>query len=88
MCLSRGGTVLRKLFLDFSLDGAAVNPYMGCHWSKFHFCCSDWLDTSTQMLGGRGAIPAKLYTLLRGVGLRHPVIHRHVSFRAESIFPA
>ena len=28
VCLSRGGTVLKKLFLDFSLDGAAVNPYM------------------------------------------------------------
>ena len=35
-----------------------------------------------------GAIPAKLYTSLRGVGLRHPVIRRHVSFRAESIFAA
>ena len=37
---------------------------------------------------GGGGIPAKLHTLLRGVGLRHPVIRRHVSFRAESIFPA
>ena len=54
MCLSRGGTVLKKLFLDFSLDGAAVNSYMGCRWSKLHFCHSDWLDTSQQMLGGGG----------------------------------
>ena len=38
--------------------------------------------------GGGGAIPAKLYILLGGVGLRHPVIPRHVSFRVESIFPA
>ena len=74
MCLSRGETVLKKLFLDFSLDGAAVNPYMGCRWSKSHFCRSNWLDTSRQMLGG--AIPAKLYFLLRGVVLRHPVIRR------------
>ena len=68
VCLLRGGTVLKKLFLDFSLDGVAVNPYMGCRWSKLHFCHSDWLDTSWQMLGGGGggAIPAKLYTLLRG----------------------
>ena len=36
--------------------------------------------------GGGGAIPAKLYTLLRAVGIRHPVIRRHASFRAESIF--
>ena len=35
---------------------------------------------------GGGAIPAKLYTLLRGVGLRHPVIRRHVSFRARLVF--
>ena len=42
----------------------------------------------TANAGGGGAIPAKLYTLLRGVGLRHPVIRQHVSFRAESIFPA
>ena len=62
MCLSRGGTVLKKLFLDFSLGGAAVNPYMGCRWSKLHFCRSDWLDASRRMLGE--AIPAKLYTLL------------------------
>ena len=54
MCLSRGGTVLRQLFLDFSLDGAAVNSYMGCRWSKLHFCRSDWLDTSRRMLGGGG----------------------------------
>ena len=86
MCLSRGGTVLKILFLDFSLDWAAVNPYMGCRWSKLRFCRSDWLDTSRQMLGG--TITAKLYTLLRGVGLRHPVIRRHVSFRADSTFPA
>ena len=64
VCLSRGGTVLKKLFPDFSLDGAAVNPYMGCRWSKSHFCLSGWLDTSRRMLGG--AIPAKLYTCLRG----------------------
>ena len=51
VCLSRGGTVLRKLFLDFSLDGAAVNSYMGCRWSKLHFSRSDWLDTSRRMLG-------------------------------------
>ena len=38
--------------------------------------------------GGGRAIPAKLHILLREVGLRHPVIHRHVSFRAESIFAA
>ena len=38
--------------------------------------------------GGGGAIPAKLYTLSRGVGSRHPVIRRHVSCRAESIFAA
>ena len=89
VCL-RGGTVLKKLFLDFSLDGAAVNPYLGCRWSKLHFCHLDWLDTSWQMLGGGGggAIPAKLYTLLRGFGLRHPVTHQHVSFRAELILPA
>ena len=37
---------------------------------------------------GGGGNPAKLSTLLRGVGLRHPVIRQHVSFRAESIFPA
>ena len=37
MCLSRERTVLKKLFLDFSLDGASVNPYMGCRWSKLHF---------------------------------------------------
>ena len=86
--LSRGGAVLKKLFLDFSLNGAAVNPYMGCRWSKSHFCSSAWLDISGRMLGGGGAIPAKLYTLLRGVGLRHPVIRRHVSFRAELTFPA
>ena len=54
VCLSRGGTVLEKLFLDFSLDEAAVNLYMGCRWSKLHFCCSDWLDTSRQMLVGGG----------------------------------
>ena len=54
VCLSRGGTYPKKLFLDFSLDGAAVNPYMGCCWSKLHFCRSDWLDTSRQMLGGGG----------------------------------
>ena len=84
--LSRGGTVLKKLFLDFSLDWAAVNPYMGCRWSKSHFCRSDLLDISRRMLGR--AIPAKLYTLLRGVGLRRPVIRRHVSIRAESTFPA
>ena len=54
VCLSRGGTVLTKLFLDFSLDGAAVNPYMGCRWFKLHFCRSDWLDTSRRMLGGGG----------------------------------
>ena len=48
------GTVLRKLFLDFSLDGAAVNPYMECCWSKLHFCRSDWLDTSRRMLGVGG----------------------------------
>ena len=88
VCLSRGGTVLKKLFLDFSLDGAAVNSYMGCRWSKLQFCRSDWLDTSRRMLGGGGAIPTKLYTLLRGVGLKHPVIRRHVLFRAESIFAA
>ena len=64
VCLLRGGTVLRKLFLDFSLDGAAVNPYMGCHWSKLHFCRSDWLDISPRI--AERAIPAKLYTLLRG----------------------
>ena len=87
VCLSREGTVLKKLFLDSSLDRAAVNPYMRCRWSKLHFCRSDWLGTSRRMLGG-GAILAKLYTLLRRVGLRHPVIRRHVSFRAESIFPA
>ena len=52
VCLSRGGAVLKKLFLDFSLDGAAVNPYMGCRWSKLHFCRSDWLDTSLRMRGG------------------------------------
>ena len=86
MCLSRGVTVLKKLFLDFGLDGAAVNPYMRCRWSKLHFRRSVWLDTLRRMLGD--AIPAKLYTLLRGVGLRHPVIRRHVSFRAESIFAA
>ena len=80
--LSRGGTVLRKLFLDFSVDGAAVNPYMGCRWSKLHFCRSDWLDTSRRMLGG--AIQAVHF--VKGVGLRHPVIRQHVSFRAESIF--
>ena len=83
VCLSRGGTVLKKLFLDFGLDEVAVNPYMGCRWSKLHFCCSDWLDTSRRMLGG--AISAKLYTLLKLVGLRHPVICRHVLFRV-SIF--
>ena len=89
VCLPKGGTVLRKLFLDFSLDGAAVNLYMGCRWSKLHFCRSDWLDTSRRMLGGGGGvIPAKLYTLLGGIGLRHPIIRRHVSFRAESIFAA
>ena len=38
--------------------------------------------------GGGGAIPAKLYTLLKGVSLRHPVIRQHVSFRAELIFAA
>ena len=38
------------------------------------------------MLGG--AIPAKLYTLLRGFGIRHPVIRRPVSFRAKSTFAA
>ena len=54
VCLSRGGTVLIKLFLDFSLDGAAVNPYMGCRWSKLHFCRLDWLDISRRMLGGGG----------------------------------
>ena len=54
MCLSRGGTVLKKHFLDFSLDGAAVNPYMGCRWSKLHFFRSDWLDTSRRMLVGGG----------------------------------
>ena len=86
VCLSRGGTVLKKLFLDFSLDGKAVNLYMRCRWSKLHFCHSDWLDTSWQMLGG--VIPAKLYILLRGVGLRHPVICRHVSFIAELTFSA
>ena len=86
VCLSRGGTVLKKLFLDFNLDGAAVNLNMRCRWFKSHFCRSDWLDTSRRMLGG--AIPAKLYTLLRGVGLRHPVIRRHVLFKAESTFPA
>ena len=76
VCLSRGGTVLKKLFLDFSLDGAAVNPYLECRWSKSHFCRSDWLDTSRRMLGG--VIPTKLYTLLRGVGLRHPLIRRQL----------
>ena len=86
MCLSREGTVLRKLFLDFSLDGATVNPYMGCCWSKFHFVVQIGWILHGECWGG--AIPAKLYTLLRGVGLRHPVIRRHVSFRAESIFAA
>ena len=86
VCLSRGGTVLKKLFLDFSLGGAAVHSYMECHWSKSHFCGSDWLNTSQYMLGG--AIPVKLYTLFRGVSLRHPVACWHVSFRAESTFPA
>ena len=42
----------------------------------------------TANAGGGGAIPAKLYNLLKGVGFRHLVIRRHVSFRAESIFPA
>ena len=43
----------------------------------------------TANAGGRGrAIPTKLYTLLRGVGLKYPVIRRHVLFTAESIFAA
>ena len=80
VCLSRGGTVLKKLFLDFSLDGTAVNPYMGCRWSKLHFCRSDWLDTSRRMLGGGDFCQAA--HLVMGVGLRHFVIRRHVSFKA------
>ena len=37
---------------------------------------------------GGGVISTKLYTLLRGVGLKHPVIRCCVLFRAESIFAA
>ena len=89
MCLSRGGTVLRQLFLDFSLDGAAVNSYMGCRWSKLHFCRSDWLDTSRRMLGGGGEGNSyQAVHLIKGVGLKYPVIRRHVLFTAESIFAA
>ena len=42
----------------------------------------------TANAGGGRAIPTKLYTLLRGVGLKYPVIRRHVLFTAESIFAA
>ena len=66
VCVSRGGTVLKKQFLDFSLDAAAVNPYMGCRWSKLHFCRSDWLDTSWRMLGGGGGDSCQAVHLVKG----------------------
>ena len=57
--LWRGETVPKKfLLLDFCLDGAAVNPYMRCRWSKLHFCRLDWLDTSRRMLEGSDSCQA------------------------------
>ena len=38
--------------------------------------------------GGGGGDSCQAVHLVKGGGLRHPVIRRHVSFRAESIFPA
>ena len=37
---------------------------------------------------GGGGNSCQAVHLVKGVGLRHPVIRRHVSFRAESIFGA
>ena len=64
--VERRSRVLKKLFLDFSLDGAAVNPYMECRWFKLHFCRSDWLDTSRQMLGGGGGDSCQAVHLVMG----------------------
>ena len=87
VCLSRGGTVLKKLFLDFSLDGAAVNPYMGCRWSESNFYRLDWLDTSWRMLGASDSCQA-VHLVERGRSKASCNSSANIIKRAESIFPA
>ena len=79
-----GSTSPRKLLLDFSRLFADTWPNNG--WRSYVACL--WrsrLLAALRRISG-GAMPDSRYRLSVGVGLRHPVIRRHVALTAGSIF--
>ena len=81
-----GSTSLRKLFLDLSRLFAGSCPNKGWCSSVDWRCLSLLLAALRRMSGG--AIPDKMYRQSVDVGLRQPVIRRHVALIIGSIFLA
>ena len=75
-------TECRNPFLDFTRLSAGIFPCK--EWSSFVSCLafSTLAHTSRLMLGG--AIPDNKYISSTLVGLRHPLIARHVLLSSES----
>ena len=72
-----GSTSLRKLFLDLSRLFAGSCPNKGWR-SSVDWCCRSLLLAALRRMSG-GAIPDKMYRQSVDVGLRQPVIRRHVA---------
>ena len=80
--VSSGVTECTKLFLDFRrlcTGSRLYREYLGSYVC-FLLSCRDVVD----LLTPGGEIPARRYTFSTDVGLRHPVMERHASFRAGS----
>jgi hypothetical protein len=73
-----------KLFLDLSRYLPSCSPCIMCCSSFVTFVRSQSAYTDRRISGG--ALPDRVYSLFTGVFFRHPMMSRHVSFRAVSIF--
>ena len=65
LCLSRGGTVLKKLFLGWGGCQSAHGISLA-RIAFLSFRLAGYFTAKAGGGGGGGAIPAELYTLLRG----------------------
>ena len=82
VCINWCDRVRTKQFLDFRRLFTGSCLHRECLGSSVYFLLS--CQDVVALLRPGGAIPARRYTFSIDVGLRHPVMKRHASFRAES----